>query len=1010
MKRINKIASNIRSLLFWQILSWSLIAAASFAQEGRPFFRNFTAEEYQAHNRNFDVVCDSLGIVYFANFEGVIYYNGVKWQKLLTPGISRITHLMVDKKGAIWAGGHNFIGKMEASANGTPYLRPYVSDSDSLNHDTRIGDILLIEEKENNPVFYTRNLKISIIDDSIHTSPLNEPLNVDESLSCSIAITPYIYFESNGIDGVNYSNQQTKESKWLTEREGLCSNHVNKMAYDQRGSIWGATDNGIFQLNVPSFFSYFDSHDGLQGEILSICHHGSFLYVGTSQGLFIYNPDTDQFDAIPLIKQSCWDLVINFNNDLYAVTSNGLFSISGKTAKPINSYNTFSLLFDPKDSKRYYTGEIDGIYQYQNGKRIKISDVENVMRIILAHNYLWAETLYGEIYKSTKDLRSIQLQNISNGLNGIGGNKLSRINGTVYVFSPNGVYSWDDTLGQFVSPECELNTFIQTSGWWPGLVSQSSTNDNKLLLVGGDSRRLLAIENLKPDSLLNSKFSMLDNLSIRTIYEDKDSIIWIGSNARLIKIDLKRQDKTYTQTPKIYIRSVRIGMDSTYWGGDNAYLKQNPSSRIPVFKSQTRNFSFEFSTENTNAVRPSLYAYRLEGANNLPWSDWGTNTEQNFNNLPYGAYTFHVKALDGFGRESEETTFSFKIEKPYYLQWYSIISYILILGVLVSLYAKWRNRKLLIEKMRLEALVEQRTEQIRTQRDEIIEKSQKLETTLVELKEAQDQLIQQEKVATVGKLTQGLIDRILNPLNYIINFSHLSTVLLKDMDEDLRDEKENISEDNFEDMQEISGMLHTHLSKIEEHGNSTSRILKAMEEMLSDHSCHYAETDLNKLILNNINVLKEFYKKEIEETNINILFNNPSPAIIIDLDPVQIGKVLMSMMQNCIYALRKKQSNGIAYKALMKISLYDKGNNVQIGIWDNGVGIEDTIVKKIFDPFFTTKTTSEAAGVGLYLSREIILNHNGQMDVHSEKNEYTEFILTIPKHQSINSKKNEGHN
>ena len=101
MKRINKIASNIRSLLFWQILSWSLIAAASFAQEGRPFFRNFTAEEYQAHNRNFDVVCDSLGIVYFANFEGVIYYNGVKWQKLLTPGISRITHLMVDKKGAI---------------------------------------------------------------------------------------------------------------------------------------------------------------------------------------------------------------------------------------------------------------------------------------------------------------------------------------------------------------------------------------------------------------------------------------------------------------------------------------------------------------------------------------------------------------------------------------------------------------------------------------------------------------------------------------------------------------------------------------------------------------------------------------------------------------------------------------------------------------------------------------------------------------------------------------------
>ena len=131
-------------------------------------------------------------------------------------------------------------------------------------------------------------------------------------------------------------------------------------------------------------------------------------------------------------------------------------------------------------------------------------------------------------------------------------------------------------------------------------------------------------------------------------------------------------------------------------------------------------------------------------------------------NLSYGTYLFRVKAMDGFDRVSPEKTFTFIIEKPYYLRWYSLLSYLLVLAGLISLYAKWRNRKLLIEKLRLEQLVEQRTEQIRSQRDEIAEKSQKLETALAELKEAQDQLIQQEKVATVGKLTQGLIDRILN--------------------------------------------------------------------------------------------------------------------------------------------------------------------------------------------------------------------------------------------------------
>ena len=106
------------------------------------------------------------------------------------------------------------------------------------------------------------------------------------------------------------------------------------------------------------------------------------------------------------------------------------------------------------------------------------------------------------------------------------------------------------------------------------------------------------------------------------------------------------------------------------------------------------------------------------------------------------------------------------------------------------------------------------------------------------------------------------------------------------------------------------------------------------------------------------------------------------------------------MMQNCLHALHKKKQK-TEFHAEMLIWLERQGDHVLIHLHDNGIGIEQSIMDKIFDPFFTTKTTSEAAGVGLYLSKEIILSHNGWVDVRSTKDEYTEFILSIPIHQSF---------
>lgn len=999
MKHSNRI--HIIGLLLGLLLGY----LPSTAQIGIPFFKNFSVEDYHAHNRNFDVVCDSAGIAYFANFEGIIYYNGAEWNKILTPGISRITRLHRDLHNQIWAGGHNFIGKIIASDNGTPSLLAYISDEQDGEQSTRIGEVLHIEEKGKLLIFHTPAYRISIQQDSIFEIAAEQWKGKEELPHQSIQLTPALSVRTNGINGLSFIHNDNKTLFTITEENGLCSNAINGIYTDQAGTIWGATDNGLFSINTPSFFTRFTPNEGLKGEVVAIHRHKQQLYVGTLHGLYLYNSDKDQFDILPSITQSCWQLKENKGGQLYAVTSNGLFQVAGNRLKQLTDNNTFSLTFDPQNPKVFYTGEIDGIYKWENDQKTPVADIEKVMKLEFANQHLWAETLYGEIYRfEAKDQQPVLLDS-QYGMPATGGNKLYKEGENITLLSRYGFHLWDKSQKKIVEQQNAMQALVHKGNWWPGI---ATSNDKQTWLADGDGKNLLVFNDGTIDSELNHKLHVLKDYTIRTIYLEKGQIAWVGGDFGLIKIDLNNTDDAFTQKANIHIRSILLGSDSVYFGGNNQDIGSdiNETNISSVsFKSAQRNFKFKFSSEACRIIKGPQYAYYLKGYEQQ-WSPWQENTEKEYTNLSYGTYTFYVKAMDAFGRESEVKSFSFIIEKPFYLEWYSWIIYIAMGILLIIQFFRWRTRQLLQEKQRLEAIVEKRTRQIREQRDEISEKSEKLEKTLLELNQAQDQLIRQEKVAMVGKLTQGLIDRILNPLNYIINFSHLSSALLKDMKEDIEDEEGNITEDNYEDMQEILGMMRTHLGKIEEHGNNTSRILKAMEEMLSDHSCHLTPADLNKLCESNLNVLKEYYKKEIKELSIEVIFKPLPETAETGVDQVQLGRALLSMMQNCIYALQKKKTK-VEYMPQMTVYLERDEHSIFIHLRDNGIGIEASILDKIFDPFFTTKTTSEGAGVGLYLSREIVLSHQGNIHVKSVKDEYTEFILELPIQESIKLKENE---
>lgn len=310
---------------------------------------------------------------------------------------------------------------------------------------------------------------------------------------------------------------------------------------------------------------------------------------------------------------------------------------------------------------------------------------------------------------------------------------------------------------------------------------------------------------------------------------------------------------------------------------------------------------------------------------------------------------------------------------------------------------KYYTRVRLRKKEFLSNIVEQRTMELRFQRDKIQAESHKLQEALSALAEAQDELVRKEKLASVGQLTQGLVDRILNPLNYINNFATLSASLVQEVQENLAADRKAGNHALAADSEELLVMLKSNLDKIEKHGGSTVRIVKAMEELLKDRSGNRRTVEINEVCKVNLDSWKKNWQKELTEKGIICSFSGLSVPLTMELNTEQIGRALQNILNNSLYALLKKSDlTPTGFIPHVSIRLQTTGNQLQLIIRDNGTGIEEGIKNKVFSPFFTTKPTGEATGTGLYLSREVVLNHKGKIEIASEKDRFTEVTITLP--------------
>ncbi len=274
------------------------------------------------------------------------------------------------------------------------------------------------------------------------------------------------------------------------------------------------------------------------------------------------------------------------------------------------------------------------------------------------------------------------------------------------------------------------------------------------------------------------------------------------------------------------------------------------------------------------------------------------------------------------------------------------------------------------------------------------EQKNKVENTLQELKSTQSQLIQSEKMASLGELTAGIAHEIQNPLNFVNNFSEVNTELIKEL-------KDETIKGNLEEVSSIATDIESNSEKINHHGKRAADIVKGMLQHSSKGSGKKEPTDINKLADEYLRLAYHGLRAKDKTFNATMITDYDETIGNINIVPQDIGRVILNLINNAFYAAPLPPEGGFPdpdYKHSPTVWLSTKkvGDKVFISVKDNGPGISKKIVDKIFQPFFTTKPTGQGTGLGLSLSYDIVKAHGGEIKVDTKENEGSEFVIELP--------------
>ena len=454
-----------------------------------------------------------------------------------------------------------------------------------------------------------------------------------------------------------------------------------------------------------------------------------------------------------------------------------------------------------------------------------------------------------------------------------------------------------------------------------------------------------------------------------------------------------KEIKTNPYSPKIIIRGITLDGKSYQSFLDSLDRKPNHTLTSLLIPPGITTLSINFASIHFGGSGKNNTQYRLLNFDDN-WQDAGGNGNAVFTNLPAGDYTLELKSinLDGIWNESP-LQISIKVLPPWYQTWWAYVIYFSLFVILSYAIIQEQSRR----------VAKKERDKVR---DRELAQAKEIEKAYADLKSTQAQLIQSEKMASLGELTAGIAHEIQNPLNFVNNFSEVSAELVEEIQEARSKNQDKI---DIELENEILGDIKQNLEKINHHGKRADAIVKGMLEHSRKSDGEKQPTDLNALADEFVRL--SYHGLRAKDKTFNADFK-------LDLDPnlpkvnvvaSDIGRVILNLVNNAFYAANEKAKStpqpsrnigtgsegGEVYKPEVIVSTKKTENGIELSVQDNGNGIPDHIKEKIFQPFFTTKPTGQGTGLGLSLSYDIVKAHGGDFRVQSTLGEGTEITLFL---------------
>ncbi|MCL6257629.1 ATP-binding protein [Aquiflexum sp. TKW24L] len=817
----------------------------------------------------------------------------------------------------------------------------------------------------------------------------------------------------------------------FSKAHGLPSSFVVSITEDKDGNLWFSTDEGGLSYYDGKSFTNFNLALGqFDNGITSIIEdrNGSIWMSTMSFGVFRYdgNSFTNYTTDQGLVHSGIRNITEDRAGNLWFVTVDGK-GMSRYDGKSITNFSTVQGLAHD-DISLSMEDSSGNLWFGTNGGGLSYYDGETFTNLTTAHglanNYIMSivEDKSGNLWFGT-----------------VGG--LSFLDLESYIEHSN-----QDSI-----PATLFRSFGTAEGLPDNNITQVLQMPNGKMAVGTNLG--ISIFNIS-DDLSNLTDMEIFNTSTGypvkdvnggqgTMLLDSKGIIWAGTGSEssgLVRFDYEALNKN-EDLPMLVIESVKVKDEPVSWhtliefGDENRKSnfideKVNPldSISVPAYitdevslfgreltlaerDSMTQRFknlefdgitpfyhlpqnlvlpyklnqvSFEFVAIETSRPQMVRYQYLLEGYDDN-WSPVTNRSNASFGNIHEGTYTFRLKALGANGMWTDPVTYTFTVLPPWYRSWWAYGIYALFLIGLV-----WRIH--LIQKAKTLRKEREKTKDKELAQAKEIEKAYgELGMAHQTLKSTQAQLIQSEKMASLGELTAGIAHEIQNPLNFVNNFSEVSSELLDEMNAEL--EKGDIEEAKF-----ISNDIKQNLEKINHHGKRADAIVKGMLEHSRISSGEKVLTDINGLADEYLRLSYHGMRAKDKSFNADFETNFDPNLPKINVVPQEIGRVVLNIINNAFQAFTNSEFliHNSELKPLVKVSTMKNGDNLEIRVSDNGPGIPDAIKTKIFQPFFTTKPTGQGTGLGLSLSYDIVKAHGGEIKVDSEEGKGTTFIILLP--------------